>query len=544
MGFYDKWDSKEPATEQVAPSISRSDRTTAYGRRALDAELAKLGAASEGTRNYTLNEAAFNVAQLVNAGHVDHDEAEQLLESTARQTGLPDREIHATMRSAGSGAELKPRLDVPDPDAEPVPPPVTLLRVEDTKDFWESRPVIQHVRDFARARRVSPWALLGITLTRVVVATPPFAVLPALIGGHASLNLFIGIVGFSGDGKGGAESASADVLNLPEQVETHNIGSGEAIAHAYMERTYNKATKEKEIHQHNDRALFSVAEIDTLTALHNRQSSTVLAELRKAWMGERLGFHYVDRDKRLPVPGHAYRLCMVAGIQPGRARVLLDDADGGTPQRFIWLPASDPDAPDMPPDEPKPWPWRLPKWPLAGAHGVTLPVCETARRAVDEARLDRLRGNGDALEGHTLLARLKAAVALAILDQRGEVNDEDWELAGTLMDVSHATREQVQQSLSSAEAERNKARGIAEAERVAIVEEQREEAAIKRVTRAILRRLDAVGDQGETEGKLRANALAPNDRTHFAEAVTKLISDGLIEAEETAQSTRYKRRKA
>jgi Bifunctional DNA primase/polymerase, N-terminal len=420
----------------------------------------------------------------------------------------------------------------------------TVIRIPNRDDFWTARPELIHIRDFARSRRVSPWALLGITLARTVAATPTFVVLPALVGGQASLNLFVGIVGRSGAGKGGAEAAAVDVIHSDIHTETFTVGSGEAIAHAYMERKYNKDTKDYEAHQHNDRALFSIAEIDTLDALHKRQSSTILPELRKAWMGERLGFHYVEKAKRLPVPAHHYRLCLIAGIQPERAGVLLDDIDGGTPQRFIWLPAIDTDAPDTVPDEPQPWPWKLPQWPMASAGRVILPVCQIARGTIDDARLQRLRGNADTLDGHALLTRLKVGAALALLAQRSEVTEQDWDLANIVMAVSDTVRAGVVSTLTAATSERNKARGKAEAERVAIVDQSRDEAAVNKAARAVLRRLDVVGNEGELEGKLRANSLAPQDRTCFSEAIERLADSGLIDAEKTDQSIRYRRRKS
>ena len=63
----------------------------------------------------------------------------------------------------------------------------------------------------------------------------------------------------------------------------------------------------------------TAAEVDTLAALHRRQASTLLPELRKAWMGDALGFAYVDKEKRLTLARHSYRLCLVVGIQPERA---------------------------------------------------------------------------------------------------------------------------------------------------------------------------------------------------------------------------------
>ena len=54
-----------------------------------------------------------------------------------------------------------------------------------------------------------------------------------------------------------------------------------------------------------------------------------------------------------------------------------------------------------------------------------------SRAVIDKVRLDQLRsGNGHTLDSHSLLARLKVAAALGLLDGRIEVNDDDWQLAG------------------------------------------------------------------------------------------------------------------
>jgi hypothetical protein len=57
---------------------------------------------------------------------------------------------------------------------------------------------------------VGPWAMLGNCLARVVSSIPPNVVLPPTIGSHASLNLFVALVGKSGDTKSTAMRASAD----------------------------------------------------------------------------------------------------------------------------------------------------------------------------------------------------------------------------------------------------------------------------------------------------------------------------------------------
>ena len=145
--------------------------------------------------------------------------------------------------------------------------------------------------------------LLGSVLVRLIAAVPPDIVLPPIIGGHASLNLFTAVVDHSGGGKGGAEAAAEKAIDLPE-TPTFGPGSGEGLAHLFMSRSRGRDPE-----QHTAAVILSAAEIDTLAALKNRQASTLFPELRKAWMGEPLGFAYVDPAKRLIVPRHSYRLC-------------------------------------------------------------------------------------------------------------------------------------------------------------------------------------------------------------------------------------------
>lgn len=393
--------------------------------------------------------------------------------------------------------------------------------------FWRARPVLAHLHAFARARRVAPWALLGVTLARVVAVVPPVVVLPSLVGSYGSLNLFVGVVGRSGAGKGTAESAAVDAVPLPGPVATATVGSGEGIAHAYVRRTKDG------VEQHTAAVLFSVPEIDTLTALSERRGATLLPELRRAWVGERLGFAYADPTKRLPVPAHAYRMALVAGIQPERAARLLADADGGTPQRFLWLPADDPQAPDTSPEEPGPWRWQAPRWPQRSwtASYQVLPVCARARAEVDADRLARLRGDGHALDGHAMFARLKIAAALAILDGRADVDDIDWTLAAHVAERSRATRQGVVDAIAAADAAGNRRRAHAEAERAVLVAERLDTASVQRVARRLVRRLEGRGWVPRND--LRKTCPG-RDRSYFDAAIDAAFAAGQVEVREVS----------
>jgi hypothetical protein len=161
-------------------------------------------------------------------------------------------------------------------------------------ELWTARPVLAHVREFAQACRASPWATLGVVLARVIAATPPFVVLPRLVGKQGSLNMFVGIVGEPGRGKGTADGAAADALELPGEIPEINPGSGEGLAHMFGRRKPGG-----EIEPVYESVLMTVAEIGTLAALGARSGSTLLPELRKAWMGESLGFWNANPAKRI-----------------------------------------------------------------------------------------------------------------------------------------------------------------------------------------------------------------------------------------------------
>lgn len=224
--------------------------------------------------------------------------------------------------------------------------------------FWTARPELERLRTFARSRCVGPWSMLGAVLARVIATIPPNVVLPPTIGSEASVNLFVALVAPSGFGKNASEEAAADFLDSEAWVHVATPGSGEGILKQYA---YKKKTEQINV---RNSVMFSVGEVDTFAALKARGGSTLMPELRKAWMGERLGFAWADVEKAVVVMGHRYRMSMIVGVQPGRSRTLLEDADGGTPQRYIWLPTTDPDAPDEPPAEPDAL--RLPAWPKGG----------------------------------------------------------------------------------------------------------------------------------------------------------------------------------
>lgn len=408
-------------------------------------------------------------------------------------------------------------------------PPVTVLvaPVLDAADgFWSARPDLTLIHSAARAALCAPWTLFGSVIVRLLTAVPIHIVLPALVGTQASLNLFVALVGESGSGKGAPPSVATELLDV-EAVEIATIGSGEGLAHLYARRTKTGVERTAEA------VLLDVAEIDTLSALGTRQGSTLLPELRKAWMGEQLGFSYADPTKRLPIVRHSYRLCMIVGVQPRRAGSLLNDSDGGTPQRFLWFSTSDPGVPDI--DTPKPTvglKWRPSDlgvgW--ANMHGRReMSVPAAIAEHVRDAAKARLRGDGDALDGHALLARLKVAAALALLDKRMAISDEDWRLAGIVMAVSDATRASVVATLAAQNRETNRARGKAEADRAVLVADAVDKRRVARVAHRVSLVLAKQTDWMRHRDLHRA--IAARDRDALPDAIEALFTAGQIEVD-------------
>ncbi|WP_143695563.1 DUF3987 domain-containing protein [Williamsia sp. 1135] len=391
-----------------------------------------------------------------------------------------------------------------------------------TADVPTTEEVLDHLAVYARARRVAPAAVVAEALLRAVAAVEPTVRLPALIGGQVSLNLFAALVGRSGEGKGSASACAAEALEfvdfngLPIITESFPVGSGEGVA-----RTYQLPGANPDDPWDRSRAIFTAPEVDSLTALSGRQGSTLLPELRKVYTGESIGFANGGKATRLVLPAHSYRACVSVGVQPERAGTLLRDADGGTPQRFVWASVVDSDAPEERPKCPKPLAVRLARW---GSNVTELSVPDEARVAIDAQRLAVLRGDPEVnpLDGHAMLTRLKIAAALMILGGRTVVDADDWALAGRVMLRSQRTRERVERVLGERRQKMNRAKAHETADHNEVVADSR----LQRAASAITRKLEREREPMQPSDLRRA--LRSDLRGEFGAAVDLLTEQGQI----------------
>src|SRR5918997_1543540 len=91
------------------PPAAAGDRRRRYFTAALRAELAEVASARPGTRNDTLNRAAFRLAQLAVDGAGTLDELEHYLLDAALTAGLSESEAQATIASGLSAGQQHPR---------------------------------------------------------------------------------------------------------------------------------------------------------------------------------------------------------------------------------------------------------------------------------------------------------------------------------------------------------------------------------------------------------------------------------------------------
>lgn len=380
--------------------------------------------------------------------------------------------------------------------------------------FWEARGSLKHVREAALAEMCSPDAVLMTTLTRIASSVDPGVKVDVGLR-PASLNLVVCPTGPSSAGKGLAIGAASALLPPPVGADWPDgvgLGSGEGIAEAFMgtvtvetdqvyrsgDRKGQPKTKDVRAQVHHN-ALFVLDEGQTLAKMGERAGTTVVQALRSLWSGATLGQSNARAETTRHVPAGSYAAGVVLAFQPDTASAVLTDTDG-LAQRALWVSATHPDitADDAP--HPGPLPIDLPTVdPMAGDGGErVLRFSPAVRTAYREHRAAVARGDVSEgpLDGHLPLLRAKVGALLALLDGRRDVTDEDWELAGTVVDTSVAVRDalmarQVEAKTEAATAARQAAAAplVLAALKTAELTEQRERKRIDTMARTLAKRV-------------------------------------------------------
>jgi hypothetical protein len=374
---------------------------------------------------------------------------------------------------------------------------------DDDRAFWSQTDELKHIHAFARSRGASPYATLGTVLRRTTGCIEPYVVLPPIVGGQVSLNLFTAPVGSSGVGKDIANAAGHDAVDFyisigsallaaDEAVYIHP-GTGEGLARIFAGRGNQPG---------ETRAHLQVPDVATLEALAGRKGQTLVSQLLAAYMGQPIGFSNNAKETTTAVGAHSYRLSLSVGVQPENADFFLSRENHGFPQRFLWLPTTDPHAPLERPHPIDPRSVELPQFTLAdGAQRYEIGIPGAVAEEIWSHRWRVLTGTAgvDPLDAHIKLTQLKVAAAVAILHGDTRVTDEAWGIAGHLIDVSAKVHASLAAAVEARRHRENTAKAHDQADRQAIVEVLLADKHQRRVRKAIERKLKRVGTAAEYE---------------------------------------------
>ncbi|AHW65553.1 Hypothetical protein CGLY_15585 [Corynebacterium glyciniphilum AJ 3170] len=396
-------------------------------------------------------------------------------------------------------------------------------------DVFDCRAVLRSIRDNARNAGEAPFAVLVAVIIRVLVATPPSLMLPGLgvRSAPGSLNMYGALAAPSGGGKGEVMAMAENCVIITDShgrrvdVPVLPVGSGEGLV-----ATFAMPNDPEEMPV--TRAMFDVDEITELTALSGRTGATLQPKLLSMWSGKAVGNTNADKTTTRRLNAGSYRLGLLAGVQPANAGVLLNEDGSGLPQRFLWADMEDFDH-DM--DTPAAEPVQV-RVPAGDDLQRVVRVCPEVTAALRTDKEHKREGRyPHPWDSHALQCREIVAVALSLLDGRtGDVNSEDWRLAGLVWQHNRDTRRRCLQGSRDRATE-------AAAARESVRAEARGQVADERMDRAREVIEQALSDGG---GRFRRSAVrngkARRCRNEFDDVLTEMLEARRVSVSEDTET--------
>jgi Bifunctional DNA primase/polymerase, N-terminal len=372
------------------------------------------------------------------------------------------------------------------------------------EQFWQSRAYLDHIRNAALSRMVAPTSVLLAVLARASAFVHPSTCLPPIVGDVSPLSMMVALLANSGGGKSASASCARRLLphvpigcvaNLP-------LASGEGVIQTYFDdqeaSTDDQGKRIKKRTRYG--ALFILDEGQVLAEIGSRKGATILPTLRSVWSGGDAGQANASAETRRILPGGSYSFGLISLWQDESAALLLADAHGGTPQRFLWASTIDPTITADNPEWPGPLEWEPP--PIYAIDGVPqhypIDIDPAIVREIKEARARVGRGEVEEnpLDSHRRLLKLRVAGLLGLLDGRSAINTEDWQLADALLKHSDAVRGWVLSEARRRTADANIGAAKRQAEREAVIEESARDRALRSAAKAAWR----VAEKATTAG--------------------------------------------
>ena len=381
--------------------------------------------------------------------------------------------------------------------------------------LWRARPVLAHMRSLASSKGQSPWPVLGWAIVRALHTVPYTVCYQSLIGAQA-LNSLVGISGPTGAGKTISQRLLEDHFVFPDNDPVRPFsksweglippGSGESMPDRYVYFDRLREDEEEESgeisakdrlsntlvwHHPNHAAVFFFDEVGMLASRSSRQGSTLVDYMKEGWSGSEFG-RTLASGKGVILPRESYRFACVINTQPKRAGILFSEeaVAGGLQGRFLWFDVTADINRDLVSREP------VKKFliPAIDWRGVDhIEALEVMNNAHTQHHWDALDGLISETESHILLTQAKVAVALAVLDGRAELNQEDWDISQLVIEHTVKTRTVIEQAL----VEENRLAVIRDGKRaavkVALSEKEKHRVNVEATAAAIVRWRERTG---------------------------------------------------
>ncbi|MBF6161060.1 hypothetical protein [Nocardia cyriacigeorgica] len=412
-------------------------------------------------------------------------------------------------------------------------------------EFWNQREFLRHIRDAAWARDESPHPVLVAVLALLSAHLHPSVCVETGIKSPLPLNMFVGLVATTGDGKTTAYKFAKRLLRVrldsgvlgdiaPDAAPRFlALGSGQGISEAYMGtvtvvdpvsgkdvKVHKQVRHNVFLHQDEGAEMFSEMQ---------RATSALGAALRGAWSGELRGQANASKETFRDVED------CVLGVAIGFQRSVLarmattDEIERGTLQRFLCAPVEDPHAPELDAVPDDPGALEVAELPAGPMH-----LCETVKRQVRVHSHARRKGLVEVkpLESQKPAMVARTAALLAILDGRVLVTESDWELAEALFAASLAVIEDAIEWGRDQEAVREEARMNLQATAAVVTAAAMDGRAstMDRFRTRIVGYLMASGGSGRWEGRdgIRKRFNSTSGRLQATAARDALIADGTV----------------
>lgn len=418
------------------------------------------------------------------------------------------------------------------------------------------------------------------------------------LGDAGSLNFFTHIIGESNDGKS-LITGVADLLMPPNVGGANDLtgdpepdaltsGTGEGLMKHFVHQGSLKETEDgpskKGMIQTSDTAVLTIDEVSTYVSELTRQGSKSAGIQVSLWSGASAGTNTSTADNRTKVPKHAVRLVILLLGQYGHVAELFTDhqIDLGAPHRPLWLPAVSWGHAPVQPGAARLLRSPVDSWALAQYRDKNFGAGKSIFRKSDfpkfvsspadadlywvhppQAARDYINNErqrrqlrtltpadyvtmspeeaqarrAEKLTGHATLTRLKVMTGLALLHERFQPSDLDWELSGVASRVSLGMLAacHVQAKRTRTEVARNKGADRAEElDATNLSLDAKKERRLDDLKWDTLRRLNTEGPKTQTELDRK---MGTTKRAELKVVLERLVQEGL--AVRDADTSRY-----